>query len=187
MRILIIPITALTLALAPAAQASVTIIDDNDQPVARAQAWADSITAVPVPTATITFTSSPCPGIGDVLGCAVPGRMWLDEANPQNHDPKDIFLHEMGHEFGYFNLGDTLDTVWPNAREDQFMALVGLGGQWRRPGNSPVEQFAEAYRLCAERARPTNVRNVFRVVGGAGYMPRVATHRRVCRLIRSWA
>lgn len=176
----------ISLVFCASAGASVTIIDSNDQPVARAQEWANTA-KVPTPDATVRLIVTACPYSPyspeeHATGCALPGTIWMDEAAITN--PRNVFLHELGHEYDFSNLTDD--------QRDRFKALLGLTGPWQPAvadyWNAPIERFAEAYRLCAIGARPQNLGSAFGnrylMPGDYGYNPPLAVHRVVCRLIR---
>ena len=55
---------------------------------------------------------------------------------------------------------------------------MGLRGAWRQEPNSPHEQFAEGFRMCARDPRRPDRR-----AWGYTYRPTRAQHRAVCRLI----
>ena len=82
-----------------------------------------------------------------------------------------MFLHELGHRFDY---------RMPGWVRDRFRALIGDARPWRATPNSPMEQFADAYSLCA--LDPTTLPPDFGSV--VGYRPTPAIHRAACRLIR---
>ena len=127
---------------------------------------------LPAPPALPPVVYEPCPWVESV-GCTSPGK-------PIYMDPdwasRELLRHELGHQFDYQVMDDT--------ERDGFRALIGDPRPWRAEGgNSPHEQFAEAYSLCVvRRARVYHLRN-----GGYGYAPRWRTHKRVCALIKASA
>ena len=89
----------------------------------------------------------------------------------------------MGHQFDY--------QVMTDASRDQFRRIIGDRRPWRSEGgNSPHEQFAEAYMLCSMNSRQRwrrFDREEHRYGGSYGYFPTVRQDRLSCWLIAaSW-
>src|SRR5262249_54065325 len=82
----------------------------------------------------------------------------------------DVFLHEMGHQFDYA-MTDRARTAFERITHDS--------RPWRSPPNSPHEQWAEAYRLCAQYG------DQLPAGASAGYLYPVGkrVQRQVCALI----
>jgi hypothetical protein len=159
-------------ALAPSsAFAGVRLARADGTPVPqRYQRWVDR-TAIPAPDRTVTLHIAACPG-GPAWagGCAIP-QVHEVYMLPHAAGPHVLF-HELGHVFDATEL--------TTARRGGFQRIVGRPGPWHGAPASdpPVEQFAEAYSLCARR--PTIGEREF---GMYGYSPTPAMHRRVCALI----
>lgn len=84
------------------------------------------------------------------------------------------YWHELGHVFDY-QRGRT-----GNLR-GRFLALLRDRRPWRSSGgNSPHEQFAEAYAFCATGVHPDDASAY-----GYDYNPSRRIHRLICRTIRS--
>jgi hypothetical protein len=135
------------------------------------QRWADAA-AAPGPTRTVTLHMKACPGGPSWAGgCALPqGQavyMLPHAAGPH------ILLHELGHVFDA--------TALTHARRRGFQRIVGRPGPWSGPpeADPPMEQFAEAYSLCARRSRIAD-----REFAMYAYSPSPDQHGRVCALIR---
>ncbi len=143
MRVLVLSCASLCLLAAPARAG--TIID----PPAGAlpyQQWVDE-SKIPTPEVTLRLIEEPCPPelAGFALACTAKGSytIWMD---PQT-GTRARFLHELGHNFDYYELGR-----WASR---QFRKIIGDDRKWRsKPGEtglSPHEIFAEAYSLCARK------------------------------------
>lgn len=138
------------------------------------QAWIDEA-EVPTPEATLTVVedNSRCEGLGSA--CTVEGEatVWIDltpfgGTRIDLADVRETLFHEVGHQASYRMAGWALTRFQTMRRDPR---------PWRQAPNAPVEQFAEAWRLCAEGARG-------RVEGGYKYRASEGMQRRVCRLIR---
>jgi hypothetical protein len=160
------------MAIAPsAASAGIRLARSDGRPVPqRYQRWVDT-TAIPAPARTVTLHIAACPGgPAWAAGCALPQGdqvyMLPHAAGPH------VLFHELGHVFD----ATELDA----ARRRGFQKIVGRAGPWRGAPESdpPIEQFAEAYSLCARR--PALAEREFAMYG---YSPTPAVHRRVCALI----
>lgn len=173
-RFLIFAVTVLaSLALAGSAQAATTIIAPVGSTVPY-QRWVDEA-KVPTPDVTLTVVESQGGCEGEGSACTHEGEttIWLDPA-PFGDEvintayAREALLHEVGHQASYRMPG------WALSR---FETMRGDARPWRSPPNSPHEQFAEAWRLCAENARG-------RAEAGYDYNASGSMQRRVCRLIR---
>src|SRR5438093_8309804 len=156
------------LALGSTAHAVTLVSPSGDPGVAKYQAWANS-GAMPTPTGVVDLVLQTCPvPISD--GCVVQGApptIYLGGTVRS----RATLLHEIGHAFDAQRLTD--------ADRAGFEAILGDPRRWPSPPNSPHEQFAEAYSLCARHPQ-------IRAAYTAAYAYRVspAQHRRVCTLIR---
>jgi hypothetical protein len=155
----------------PAASAGVRLARADGKAVPqRYQRWVDSA-AIPAPDRTVTLHIAPCPG-GPAWagGCAMP-QVDVVYMLPHAAGPHVLF-HELGHVFDAAEL--SLD------RRRGFQRIVGRPGAWHGAAASdpPVEQFAEAYSLCARRVTIGE-----REFAMYGYSPTPRMHRRVCALI----
>src|SRR2546423_5268305 len=156
------------LALGSTAHALTLVSPSGDPRVAQYQAWANGA-AMPTPTGVVDLVLQACPvPISD--GCVVQGApptIYLGAAVRT----RATLLHEIGHAFDAQRLTD--------ADRAGFEAILGDTRPWRSAANSPHEQFAEAYSLCARHPQ-------IRAAYTAAYAYRVspAQHRRVCALIR---
>jgi hypothetical protein len=172
-------LAAAALVAPTSAHAGATLVLPDGTPAAEEQAWLEASAAVSPPTV-VTVHRQRCPGT-DGRACAllespdiyVAGDDWpWDELNTR----RDALLHEVGH---------MLDRPWTgfsDAGRDAFRALIGDERPWRTEPDSPHEQFAEAWRLCALRAGEPGGPPVS---GGYRYAPAPAVHARVCELIAS--
>lgn len=154
------------LALCGQAQASTTISPDSGTTYPY-QRWVDEA-RVPTPDVTLTVVEAPCP-YEQATGCTRDdaSTIWLNPVLGHRHE----FLHELGHQFDYHVMTD-------EARA-QFLAIRHDTRAWRSPPDSPHEQFAEAYALCAQPQRANWHQAAFRYWQGR------SAHRAVCGLIRS--
>jgi len=132
--------------------------------------------AIPTPHATLVLQRGLCPGAPSwAAGCALPlqRQIWLSAEGLQ----PSIFFHELGHVFDWL--------VMTDAMRARFAKLIHRPGEWNWTAtnrNPPVEQFAEAYSICA---RHRKIRAV--TYGNYDYTPTPALHGRACALIRSAA
>jgi hypothetical protein len=136
----------------------------------RIQRWVDKA-AIPVPDRTVTLHIAACPGGPSWAGgCAAPQTREVYML-PHVSGPHVLF-HELGHVFD----AAELDV----ARRSGFQKIIGRRGPWRGAPETdpPIEQFAEAYSLCARK--PAIAEREFAMYG---YSPTPAMHRRVCALI----
>lgn len=141
------------------------------------RSWRDSqleMVRAATPDEAVVIVEGLCPAAGEGLsragrlGCTHPSGpvIWIEPAAPRS-----VLRHEVGHRVDYA-MSDT-------ARR-QFLNITGQTGRpWRTTPDSPHEQFAEAWRLCAVNP----VRLARWRSGGYGYWPSLGTHRRVCRVI----
>jgi hypothetical protein len=156
------------LAYAPAAQAEATIVNpDGSQNVAYQRALDAS--RMPSPDVVVTVHRETCPDASGVA-CAISRDVYLGTSFEPNR-----FLHEMGHQFDY-SATDTMREAFEEATHDS--------RPWRTAPNSPNEQFAEAYRICARWGGRTPF-----LAQTAGYDFRVLASRQpvVCRIIQDEA
>jgi hypothetical protein len=90
-----------------------------------------------------------------------------------------VYLHEVGHHVDY-----TIPASDPFRY--RFRELIGDERPWRATGgNSPHEQFAEAYQMCARKDPAKVTLKWLRWDYGYSYAPSVRTHRLVCRTIEN--
>ena len=124
---------------------------------------------VPTPPIAVTVIGEPCPtGLG--RSCTSPdGPIYIA---PSELHPRHAFYHELGHKFDY--------TVMTDDGRAAFEALQGDARPWRSSPNSPHEQFAEGYSICAAQKVPHLPGYV-----AYGYWRGLREHRAVCRLIRA--
>jgi hypothetical protein len=90
---------------------------------------------------------------------------------------RDRFFHELGHLFDASAMSDRLRA--------RFAALVRRPGEWGWTAtgrNPPIEQFAEAYSMCARYAA---IREV--AYGMYDYAPSPASLQQACAIIRQAA
>ena len=98
-------------------------------------AHADRLVQFPMPDPPPPVIAAGCPG--DVLkSCTGPGQpIYLATT-----DRRD-YWHEMGHQFDYTRLDD--------GERNRFRRAIREQRPWVSSPNSPHEQFAEAYTVCA--------------------------------------
>jgi hypothetical protein len=124
--------------------------------------------AIALPPAIPPILHERCPS-PEGTSCTWPGGpIYLD---PEWGDTSTL-LHELGHQFDYQAMHDP--------QRDAFRRLTEDSRPWRTSPNSPHEQFAEAYQLCATGTRPVDGW----VWGGYRYRERPRRHRRICLLIQ---
>jgi hypothetical protein len=134
------------------------------------QGWIEGA-QVPTPSGLVTLVLEACPVNASAAGCAFAQARRVHLA-PLNRDRR-TFFHELGHVFDVH--------VLTTRDRERFRALAGVRGPWFGPvgADSPGEQFAEAYSLCAR----------FRTIGRTqfgmyDYVATPARHATVCGLIR---
>jgi hypothetical protein len=170
-------VTALAFAalalLSGSAEASTLVLPDGTQRPQPYQAWVDAA-RVPTPPATVTLRVAPCPVAPSAAGCVFRGRSEIF-LSPSSGDRRRL-LHELGHVFD--------QTVMTPAARARFQRLVRRRGAWASStgGDSAEEQFAEAYSLCAQRAKLSGT-----YFGMYDYTPTPARHAEACRIIRAVA
>jgi hypothetical protein len=164
------------LAIIPAAApAQTSLVVAGRLSAARYQRWVASA-AVPTPHTTIALQDGLCPGAPSwAAACSLPlqHQIWLTSEGRQS----SVFFHELGHVFDWLVMTDSVRA--------RFAALIRRPGEWNwttTNRNPPVEQFAEAYSMCA---RHRTIRAV--AYGNYDYTPTPARHRRACALLRSAA
>ena len=108
------------------------------------QQWIDAASraGVTTPLGSVQVVNARCPTAAASSCTRVDGPIYLEPAEP---DRADTFYHELGHQLWY-RMG--------SAQRDGFMAIIGKAGQSYRQegGNSPHEQWAEAYRVVVNVA-----------------------------------
>lgn len=106
-------------------------------------------------------------------GVIIKTSWWSDTANRfvpiDSMDLLSARNHELGHIIDYNLLTDQ--------DRGMFLALAHTTRSWIDPPNSPHEQFAEAFRLCAISTRWVSHYQPI----GFGYWPTLYQHRKVCR------
>lgn len=126
------------------AQATLTL---NDQ---QAQRWADAA-VVPLPEGTRTVVHEgqdmpDCRATVLVAGCTdSTSTIWL--ATGCGGGCRFVFFHELGHNF---------DAQMPEWKRVVFKQIVRMPQGWTEPddfGDTPAEQFADAYSQCAMNRR----------------------------------
>ncbi len=167
-------LAALTVfALAPAAaQAHTTIIEPPESHFPYQQ-WVDEA-KVPTPDVTLTVVEDSSGCEEEASACTGPesATIWLDPLVLQERAAvRETLLHELGHRVDY---------VMPEWMRLRFLSLRRDKRAWRAPPNSPNEQFAEAWRLCAERG--LRIREPIDE-GGYNYFPSPRLHGQVCRMV----
>jgi hypothetical protein len=156
---------ALSAALAPSALGATRIETAGERPFQR---WVDKA-LVPTPDAVISVVEEPCP-FAESSACTQEGTLtiWIGpEAG------RAVFLHELGHQFDYLEMDE--------AERDGFRRLARERREWRSPPNSPHENFAEAYALCARKRHLRRPPRMWL----AGFRPIVRRYGRACRRIRA--
>lgn len=158
-------------AFTPPASA-ISIVRPDGSADARYQQWVDRAHAPMPHLAAVTVDPAPCPDIGG----ACTGADHLIFANaalaggPVN--ARGGFLHELGHLFDY---------TAPRLNRARFLRIMRDRRPWRWAPNSPHEQFAEAYALCALGGKLARRYGT----GGYAFEPNRKQLKAVCRLIRS--
>lgn len=146
------------------------------------QMWADQISRKGLPTPlVVTVDLSGCPIYPKPAGCMIAfldnnvfvgtSRIYLCPWSCESKEKRQTFWHEMGHVYSYGAL--------PEIRV-AFQKVMKDTRPWRSPSNSPHEQFAEAYRLCAKNPRRISDNESF----GYDYDPSSRQHRRVCKMLQ---
>lgn len=129
----------------------------------RLERWV-AMSRMPTPDREVVVHLENCPGYDTPTACAVPGEIWLYPGSGRRE-----FWHELGHQYDY---------VMPDATRAAFEYIMDDGRPWHSTPNSPHEQFAEAWRLCAAVRWLTNYSTKY------GYDPSQHQHDQVCALIR---
>ncbi len=170
MKRLVLVLLALALLLPASASATTIIAPPSPWPF---QTWADEA-LVPTPPGSLELVLDDTFCGGEGIACTGP-------TDPIYFDPtfyagkpgavRQVFDHELGHHFDYDVMED-----WARAR---FEWLVGETRPWTEDPNAPNEKFAEAWALCAVRARLRHAPLEY----GYGYHPSPRLHRKVCHLI----
>lgn len=103
---------------------------------------------IKTPLGGVTVVNQSCPG-GAASSCTgLGGPIYLDPGEFDRggaNGKAQVLYHELGHQLWY---------RMPDGQRQEFMRIIGKGGQPYRQegGNSPHEQFAEAYRTTINRA-----------------------------------
>ena len=168
-RVLVLAVLTLAAAAAPASAVTLQRPDGplGPQPY---QSWADRA-LVPTPPGLVTLHLAPCPTAASAAGCVLRGRPEVFLA-PGAQDRKTL-LHELGHVFDQSVLTDPLRRT--------FQSVLRRPGVWAGAASvDPAEErFAEAYALCAQRRRLSQVH-----FGMYDYTSTPRQHARTCALIR---
>lgn len=165
---------ALFFVVTASASARLVIRHEDGSPAPVLQAWVDA-SHVPVAHGVVTIHLGNCFGEEQPTSCTAPpgDDIWLREPV---QTLRYALTHELGHRFDY--------RVMNEPARAAFRRIIDDRRPWRaRGGNSPHEQFAEAYGLCMRHRR---VRGAA-VIGSYGYLVTTAKHHRVCRLIQETA
>lgn len=108
-----------------------------------------------------------CPPPTPAVACTWPhGPIYVTPGSGRR-----VLLHELGHQFDFQVLTDY--------QRDKFRWLVGSDNAWAEDPDSPAEQFAEAYSICAMPFRGSLLWS-----SSYGYDPKPRRHQRICLLIR---
>lgn len=168
-RVLAIALTLIALGTitAPAHSSQMRAVTTSGQIHVHAQRIINRAQA-PLPAETVTVHWEACPS-DPIASCTGPGLTdiwWQPDHSNSN------FRHELGHRADY---------AQDDMARDTFRRLLRDSRPWRAiGGNSPHEQYAEAWSLCAGSSW-----RVWegRVHGDYAYEPTVRVHRRVCEMI----
>lgn len=121
-----------------------------------------------------TAADSPC-GFGDA--CSQYAHVWF--ANTPGGRQKHSILHELGHQVDYYVLDELA--------RDEFQLVLQDNRDWLAFPNSPHEQFAEAYSVCATygySSPPDTMFGIDNIWMGYGLQMTHAQYRRICSSIR---
>jgi hypothetical protein len=160
--------------LAPAGAGATTLQITGAAGPAPYQAWVNR-SAVPTPPGDVTVNLASCPdGPAWSAACVNPATRII-HLGPEGRDSVTL-MHEVGHIFDAYVLDD--------AGRAEFQAITGRPGPWQgaASSNPPIEQFAEAYALCANY--PVLRRSRMAMYG---YLATPRRHARVCATIRAAA
>lgn len=164
-----IAVAGITVFVALASPAhAVTVVTSDGEIAQPFQTWADR-SLVPTPPGAVVVIRERCrDGRHSYCASATEPVIWLAPGRV----PESTFLHELGHVFD--------QQVLTDAHRAQFLAQNWMAHRpWRADEDSPQEQFAEAYSVCAR------VRRYDGMVGVSfGYRLGKKRHRRNCDLIR---
>ena len=138
------------------------------------QTWVDR-SAVPTPPGEVTVKLAGCPDAPAWSAACVNPATRVIHLGSEGRDSVTL-LHELGHVFDAYVLDD--------AGRAQFESVAGLSGPWENDAqaNPPIEQFAEAYALCARYPVLRRSR-----MGMYDYLATPRRHARVCAAIRAAA
>lgn len=189
----LLPFLAMTAVALPAvAHAETTIIEPMGSHFPYQRWIGESL--VPTPDVTVEVIEQPlgegCPsrhGPFGYVACTVLSehRIWIAAGQIEGFNPKETFLHEIGH---YFAAEDTPE--WARSR---FYELYDLSGPWEVFAEpqplSPEELYAEVYPECAEKPYITqkewNAPGNGPVYGSWPIMGRRISYNKTCRMIRN--
>jgi hypothetical protein len=166
---------ALAAVLAPAVAQATTLHLAGGAPRPQPyQTWVDR-SAVPTPPGVVTVNLAACPGAPSWSAACVNPATRIIHLGAEGRDSVTL-LHELGHVFDAYVLDD--------AGRAQFQAIARAPGAWdgAAGSNPPIEQFAEAYALCARHPVLRRPR-----VGMYAYQVTPRRHAQVCAVIRAAA
>lgn len=141
-----------------------------DKPFQPFQRWADQAKVPTVPNLVeLRFDNIKIMCSSSVaFGCA-PEFASVIFIQPHNKHAKSALLHELGHRF---------DWQMRKLVRIEFGRIINDIRQWTEQPNSLQEQFAEAYRMCAQ----PKIKDLH---FSAYYLPTAGQHEEVCALIRN--
>jgi hypothetical protein len=168
-------VTFLTTSALAASPALATTIVTPDGKVAQPyQTWVNN-SYVPTPAGTVVLHLESCPAGASAewaAACAMPAQNAIYLGREAQY--KDRFFHELGHIYDATRMTDPL--------RQSFEAVIGRHDSWAwtpTSVNPPIEQFAEAYSMCA---RHKSIKEY--AYGMYDYMPSPAEHAKACSVIR---
>jgi hypothetical protein len=173
-RLPILLVTFLATLVLAAPSFATTIVTPDGKVAQPYQTWVDH-SYVPTPAGTVVLHLESCPAGASAewaAACSMPAQNTIYLGREAQY--KDRFFHELGHLFDADDMTDPLRT--------SFESVIRRPGVWAWTAtakNPPIEQFAEAYSMCA---RHRTLREL--AYGMYDYMPTPATHLRACRVIR---
>lgn len=128
---------------------------------------------------TLTFTGCPTrPTRACTISDDLPVRIYIPPRQYQHQSLAGVYYHELGHAFDALLLTDP-------QRAALKRAMGAAPRPWRSPPNSPHEQFAEAFRLCATYGPRWTMRGDYTIK--YGWQPTRRRYATTCRLIRRLA
>lgn len=152
-----------------------TVLNTDGTPNAQLQGYADGF-LVPMAPGTVTVHDTRCYfEAGPGVACTTtPGDdIWMQEPPGVR---RRVFAHELGHRYDYQTMTNPARALFQRHIHDTRL----WDGNGIRQIDSPHEQFAEAYSLCARHRR---IRQ--RYQGWYGYTIGPIGHQRICTLIRN--